>query len=421
MVFHLLHKKSNILSTIHLKVLLFVLLPYQVHLSNSISDINPENPTTMEQFAKNSYAFGADLYKELASDPSENVVFSPMSIQTCLSMVYMAAKGRTFEEIGNVLKYGASGNKQEVAKVFQDILEGTEKEKGLEIANRIYVMQNYKLKQAFNELTTKHFKSGVESLDFAQNTAAAKQINTWVEEKTHDKIKDLIKPDMLDGMTRAVLVNAIYFKGKWLYPFNKDLTYPMPFYVTPTETVNVDMMTIKKHFKYGALSKFDATALEMEYKDSNISMLFILPNQKDGLKALEEKIHEIDLKELDSQMFKQEVEVFLPKFEFEFTRELNDVLSKLGMATAFGDAADFSELLDSPEPLKISKVIHKAFIKVDEEGAEAAAATAAVMVMKCAFFSLEPTKEFRVDHPFYFVLKNKIDHVTLFSGRIQKI
>lgn len=290
-------------------------------------------------------------------------------------MVYMAAGGRTYEEIGNVLKYGAKGNKEEVCKIFQDILEGTEKETGLEIANRIYVMTNYKLKSTFNELTAKHFKSGVESLNFAQSAASAKQINTWVEEKTHDKIKDLISADMLNGDTRAVLVNAIYFKGKWLHPFNKGLTYPMPFWTTPTQSVDVDMMTIKKRFKYGSLDKFDATALEMEYKDSNISMLFILPNKKDGLKALEEKIHEIDLKEVDSQMHQQEVEVFLPKFEFEFTKELNDVLSKLGMATAFSNAADFSGLLDSPEPLKISKVVHKAFIKVDEEGAEAAAAT----------------------------------------------
>lgn len=287
----------------------------------------------------------------------------------------MAAEGRTFEEIGNVLKYGATGNKQEIAKTFQDILEGTEKETGLEIANRIYVMTNYKLKSAFNELTAKHFKSGVESLNFADNVNSAKTINSWVEEKTHDKIKDLISPDLLDGLTRAVLVNAIYFKGKWLYTFDKNLTRPMPFWTTPDTSVDVDMMSIKKRFKYGSLSKFDATALEMEYKDSNISMLFILPNKRDGLKALEEKMHEIDLKEIDSQMHHEEVEVFLPKFEFEFTKELNDVLGKLGMTTAFSNAADFSGLMESPEPLKISKVIHKAFIKVDEEGAEAAAAT----------------------------------------------
>lgn len=287
----------------------------------------------------------------------------------------MAAGGRTFEEIGNVLKYGANGNKEEIAKVFQMIIEGTEKETGLEIANRIYVMQNYKLKTAFNELTAKNFKSGVESLDFAQTAVAAKSINTWVEEKTHDKIKDLIQPDMLSSDTRAVLVNAIYFKGKWLHQFDKNLTHPMPFWTTPSQSVDVDMMTLKKRFKYGKLDKFDATALEMEYQDSNISMLFILPNKKDGLKALEAKMHEIDLRDISSQMHEQEVEVFLPKFEFEFTKELNDVLEKLGMGTAFTNAADFSGLLDSPEQLKISKVIHKAFIKVDEEGAEAAAAT----------------------------------------------
>uniref|UniRef100_A0A336LZU1 CSON006085 protein n=1 Tax=Culicoides sonorensis TaxID=179676 RepID=A0A336LZU1_CULSO len=438
MKFHLLQRKYKFGPKVTVNLFLFILLPCQVHLVNSIKSDNNNNNNiensynqnkeflrefnmAKEQFAKNSNLFGADLYKELATDPKENVVFSPLSIQTCLSMVYMAAEGRTYEEIGNVLKYGPQGNKQEVAKAFQDILDDTEKESGLEIANRIYVMSNYKLKAAFNELTAKHFKSAVESLDFAKRVDSAKAINTWVEEKTHNKIKDLISPDNLDELTRAVLVNAIYFKGKWLYPFDKRMTHPSPFWVTPEQSIDVDMMTIKKRFKYGALEKFDATALEMEYKDSNISMLFILPNKKDGLKEFEEKMHALDLKEIDGLMHHQEVEVFLPKFEFEFTKELNNVLVKLGMSTAFSNAADFSGLLESPEPLKISKVIHKAFIKVDEEGAEAAAATAVLVRLKKSCRMFDERIKFAVDHPFYFAIQQRKDEALfpLFSGSVQ--
>lgn len=290
-------------------------------------------------------------------------------------MVYMAAEGKTAAEIGHVLKYGPNGKKEEIALLIQEIMEGTEKETGLEIANRIYVMNKYKLKEAFNVLTAKHFKSGVEHLDFAKNVESAKTINTWVEEKTKDKIKDLIAPDMLDGDTRAVLVNAIYFKGKWFHPFDPANTAPMPFWLTPEQSVDVPTMYIKKRFEYGVIEELDATALEMSYLDSNISMIIILPNKKDGLKGLQDKMDKIDLQALSQKMYSTEVEVYLPKFEYEFTQELTDILKKLGMPTAFSDQADFSGLLDSKEPLKISTVIHKAFIKVDEEGAEAAAAT----------------------------------------------
>lgn len=364
---------------------------------------------TLEQFAENSYAFGGDLYKELV-DPWGKLVFSPMSIQMCLTMAYMAAGGRTYEEMGKVLKYGANSNKEEVAKIFQKILEDAEKENGLEIANRIYVTDKYKLKPSFNKLTEKCFKSGVESLNFAQSEDAAAKINAWVEKKTHGKIKKPFDPDSFEGETSVVLVNAIYFKGKWLHPFNKTSTTKMTFWSTPTSFVNVDTMIIMEDFKYGSLDKLDATALEMKYKDSNISMLIILPNKKGGLGALEDEIHQIGLKEIDSQMKRDMVQVFLPKFEFEFTEELNDVLSELGMESAFSSSADFSGLLASPEPLKIMKVVHKAYIKVDEEGTEAVAFT--------GMRGGGPPRPFCVDHPFMFMLLLK--DLVLFSGSVRR-
>lgn len=297
-------------------------------------------------------------------------------------MAFLAAGGQTATEMGNVMKYGSNVDKQQLSQQFETFLTSLEKESGLGIANKIYVKTGYSLKEQYNALVAKHFKSAVELLEFANSAVAAKTINSWVEEKTNNRIKDLISPDMLDSLTRAVLVNAIYFKGKWTYPFDPMFTQKLPFWVTPSESVDVDTMNIKKKFRYGKIDNLDATALEMTYKDSNISMLIILPNKKDGLKTLEKQIGNINLTEIDQQMYSTEVEVFLPKFEYEYSIDLNDILAKMGMPTAFSPAeADFSGLLETPEQLYISKVIHKAFIKVDEEGAEAAAATGKMFLL----------------------------------------
>lgn len=306
----------------------------------------------------------------------KNVIYSPFSIQTCLTMAFLAANGQTAKEMETVLKYGSNTDKEKLSQKFEELLTGIENESGLGIANKIYVKTGFSLQQRYSELVEKYFKSKVELLDFANTAVAAKTINQWVEQKTNDRIKDLISPEMLDPSdTRVVLVNAIYFKGKWTYPFDPRFTQKMPFWTTPTDSVDVDMMSIKKKFRYGKLDKFDSTALELTYKDSNISMLIILPNQRDGITALEKRIGEINLTEIDQSLYNTEVELLLPKFEYEYTIDLNDVLKKMGMETAFTVAADFSGLLNSPEELYISKVVHKAFIKVDEEGAEAAAAT----------------------------------------------
>lgn len=291
-------------------------------------------------------------------------------------MAFLAANGQTASEMSSVMKYGAAVDKKQLSQQFDTLLSAIEKESGIGIANKIYVKTGYSLQDEYTALVAKHFKSAVELIQFAESDNAAKTINGWVEEKTNNRIKDLISPDMLDDSTRAVLVNAIYFKGKWTYPFNPKFTQKLPFWITPDQSVDVDTMNIKKKFRYAKLDSLDSTALELTYKDSNISMLIILPNQRNGLQALEKRIGEINLTEIDQQLYSTEVEVFLPKFEYEYEVDLNDILSKMGMPTAFNaNKADFSGLLKSPEPLYISKVIHKAFIKVDEEGAEAAAAT----------------------------------------------
>lgn len=190
-------------------------------------------------------------------------------------------------------------------------------------------MKNYSVKKSFNDVATKSFASEAQSLDFSQGAEAAKTINGWVEDNTNNKIKDLISADSLDSDTRMVLVNAIYFKGFWTYQFNPKDTFKAPFYLNERDTVEVDFMKVKKHFKYGPIENLDATAIELPYKDSDISMLIILPNTKTGLSALEGKLNTIDLADISSNLYSQEVNVEIPKFKIEFDIELNEPLQKV--------------------------------------------------------------------------------------------
>jgi serpin B len=190
-------------------------------------------------------------------------------------------------------------------------------------------MKGYTVKPTFQEVATKSFSSEAQDLDFAQNEQSAATINKWVEDHTNNKIKDLVAADSLDGLTRMVLVNAIYFKGTWVYQFDPKATFKAPFYLNDNDSVDVDFMKIKQHFKYGRFDKLDATALELPYKDSDITMLILLPNKRTGLAELESKLTTIDFGELSSQMFSEEVNVELPKFKIEFDIELTDPLKKV--------------------------------------------------------------------------------------------
>ena len=190
-------------------------------------------------------------------------------------------------------------------------------------------MKNYSVKRSFNDVATKSFASEAQTLDFSQKIESASTINQWVESNTNNKIKDLISSDSLGSDTRMVLVNAIYFKGFWTYQFNPKNTFKAPFYLNDQDTVEVDFMKTKNYFKYGSLPDLDATAIELPYKDSDITMLIILPNTKTGLSALEAKLNTIDLAEVSKKLYSQEVNVEIPKFKIEFNIELKEPLEKV--------------------------------------------------------------------------------------------
>lgn len=196
-------------------------------------------------------------------------------------------------------------------------------------------MKKYSVKKTFKEITLKSFASEATSIDFAKSEEASGIVNGWVEDNTNKKIKDLIKPSDLDASTRMVLINAIYFKGSWTHPFKAHDTFEAPFYFDGTNSVSVDFMRSKKFFKYGELEDLDAKALELSYKNSDVSMLFILPNSRTGLAEMEEKLSKNDLSKISDGIFEDEVNIEIPKFKIEFETTLNDPLIKVCIRHVF--------------------------------------------------------------------------------------
>jgi len=364
------------------------------------------------ELTKSISQFSTDIYTKATEGQTSNVILSPFSIHMAVSLAYMGAAGQTASEMKRGLKL--TGTQAETAEQIRRLIDPIQNSTMLKVANKVYVMQGYRVKKEFDVIAKDKFHSESQSLNFNQAADSANTINTWVESKTNDKIKNLISPDSLSSDTRMVLVNAIYFKGFWQHQFKKDRTAKAPFYTSETDTVDVDMMHVKEYFRYGEFPELDAKGIELPYKDSDMSMFIILPNKRTGLAKLETDLQGIDILGLSTKMYRSEVEVSIPKFKIEFELSLVNTLKKMGMTNMFSSSADFSNLLDSPEPLQISDVVHKAFIDVNEEGSEAAAATGATVMLTCM------PEEFIVDHAFLFFIWNNQNHQISFMGRFME-
>lgn len=257
-------------------------------------------------------------------------MISPFSVANALALLSQGAGGNTFEEIKSELHL--SDEKSTAANQFLEYYNSIEHGAGnsiFSVANRVYVQQGYPLNKHFQEVAIQNFKSGIESINFANAQDAAQMINNFVAEKTKEKITSLIKPDMLSSDSRVVLVNAVYFKGDWKYKFNKQFTHKSDFYTSETESKPVDFMFIEGSYNYGELPDLDASALELKYADSNFSMVFILPNNHAGLSTLETKLKGQDFTRISTGLRSQKVKVNIPKFKVEYEIKLNEVLKNV--------------------------------------------------------------------------------------------
>ncbi|XP_060518991.1 serine protease inhibitor 3/4-like isoform X3 [Cylas formicarius] len=380
----------------------------------SVTTLTMANKQELQSVIQGNSLFTKELYSIL-SKTEGNVFFSPISVHAILSLAFQGAKGATKEAFAKSLNVVDS---DVAATGYKDILAHLNNISDVQLlmANKVYVKQGRNLKQSFKDVTEKHFLAEVEAVDFVQSKEAAEKINSWVEHKTNNKIKDLINPGDLDALTRLILVNAIYFKGMWLNKFNPERTQTEKFYLNENDTVDVQMMFNKDKYLFKEDSKLDAKILEMPYSNQDVSLVIILPNKRDGIAELEQKLFDTDLTKITENMFKVDVIVKLPKFKIEHTIQLNEPLSKAGLDIIFGDQADFSELLEGDEALQVSKVVQKAFIEVNEEGTEAAAATGVKMRMKRAI----SCRDFSADRTFIFMLcvRHKGVQNILFYGRL---
>ncbi|KAL0892299.1 hypothetical protein ABMA27_015467 [Loxostege sticticalis] len=363
--------------------------------------------------------FTAKLFREVArNEAHKSVVMSGFSALSPLAQLGLASVGASHDEI---LQSIGMPDDQATKEAFSLVNRNLRSAKGVElkVANRVYIPNNGELNETFAEMSRDVFSSGVQNVDFAKNVEAAATINAWVEDNTNKRIKDLVSPDSLDESTRAVLVNAIYFKGSWADKFDKALTQDRDFYVTREKTVKVPTMFKNGEFRYYRSEELDAQLLELPYEGGESSFLIVLPNQIDGIELLENQLQDPALlNEAVSKMYNAEVDVYLPKFKIETTIDLKDVLTKIGVTKLFSPKeAKLNYLLKGEgDGLYVSNAIQKAFIEVNEDGAEAAAASAFLVAYTDSVGLPHIPIMFKADHPFIFILKEQKN--TLFTGAV---
>jgi serpin B len=287
----------------------------------------------------------------------------------------------------------------------------SKKQVQLRVANALWPHQAYPLLETFLDLTRRYYKARVTPVDYGHPETARRTINAWVEEKTEQKIKEIIPSGLLNDLTRLVLVNGIYFKADWARQFDPDRTRDKPFWVAPGAQVHVPMMS--QVAELGYCESDDLQLLELPYAGDDLSMVVLLPREVDGLAALETRLTTQNLNRWTRAMEQREVSVTLPRFEIACPFRLGDTLQSMGMIDAFAEA-DFSGI-DGTRMLYLAAVLHKAFVAVNEEGTEAAAATAVVMR---TLSMPEPVPVFRADHPFILIIREKSSGSVLFFGRV---
>ena len=388
----------------------------------NVQSIDPGNPVNIsteiyqKEVIDSANRFAFDLFKPVLSDAkgAENIMISPFSITSALSMTLNGAAGETFEAMKKALRLDGKTLEQindTYLKLMTEMVPVDERVV-LEIANSIWVEKRLNVKQQFITSVQNWYKAEAHSIDVT-NPDAVKIVNDWIAEKTHDKITDML--DYLNPDLAMLLINAVYFNGKWRYQFDKADTKEEPFYVIPTAPKNVPIMHQEENLK--AAKYNNLTIVDIPYGQGNYSMLVVLPDEDvtttDVADALTPSQWNGWMVLLENNTHK--VELSMPRFKYEYKRLLNPDLINLGMGVAFTDRADFSNISD--QGLMISRVLHQSFIETNEEGTEAAAAT----IVEIRFTSAGPeTSVWKVDinRPFLYFIHETSTGTVLFMGRV---
>jgi serine protease inhibitor len=359
----------------------------------------------------NKFAF--DIFKPIVGETkgSENMMISPFSISSALSMVLNGAAGETFEAVRHTLRYDDK-TLEEINQAYLKLLEEmipVDKRVTVEVANSVWAEKRLTIKQSYVDALEHWYLAEARNIDVSDPNAVD-IVNGWIEDKTHDRIQDML--DYLSPDLAMLLINAIYFNGKWRYQFEKDDTHDRPFYVTPESPVEVPMMYQEENFAVTRTG--NSTLVELPYGQGNYSMVVMLPDEGISLAEAAATLNPENWSAWMSyrSMGASKVQLSLPRFEYEYKRELKDDLTAMGMGIAFSGSADFSNITD--QGIFISRVLHQTFIKTDEEGTEAAAAT----VVEFEFTSMPSTTVVNVNRPFLYFIRETTTGTIVFMGQV---
>ncbi|MCE5345611.1 MAG: serpin family protein [Bacteroidales bacterium] len=409
--------KKNILKSA--VVLSFTISLIFLSCSKNPEEILPVDPvpinTTGAQISlinsENSFAF--DIFGNVLENAgeSENVMISPLSISYALSMTLNGANGVTRDSILNALRINGI-TPEEINNSFKDLTEAllsVDKRVLISIANSVWTENDFKVKKSFIDILEDYYNAKSEQFDI-NDASAPDKINAWIEDNTNGLIKNMI--DKLDDNTVMLLINAIYFKGKWKSQFDKSATVEKPFYTPSGSSAEVPMMKQTSDFKYFDGNGF--TLAEFPYGQGNFVMDIILPDARNGISALLPSVTDAGFAGWIGQLSEKKINLSFPRFKYGYKKKLKDILSEMGMGIAFTDDADFTNIAATP-PLLINEVIHQAFIETNEEGTEAAAAT--VVSIGVTSMPAEPLA-LNLDHPFLYIIRETSTNSILFMGRV---
>ena len=360
--------------------------------------------------SENSFAF--DIFKKVLdnSAESDNIIISPLSISSALSMTVNGANGPTRDSMLATLRMNGL-TPEIINNSYKDLtasLLSVDQRVLISVANSVWIENNFVTKKSFADILSQYYNAESKSFSIS-DPMVPKQVNSWIEDKTNGLIKNMV--DQLDPRTVMLLINAIYFKGKWNSQFDKVNTVPGPFYKSDGTTAQTQMM--KQTSEYNIFNGEEFTLAEFAYGQGNFVMDVILPTEKDGLKTITPLITNNNINTWLRQMVKRKTELTFPKFKYGFKKELKDILEAMGMGIAFGDKADFSNISDFATQL--SFVLHQAFIETNEEGTEAAAATVVGIIATSA-----PAGPIvlNIDHPFLYIIRETSTNSILFIGKV---
>jgi len=382
------------------------------------SDLSEKKSFSLQHIAKAGSKLAPKLYsKVIAEKEGSNIIMSALSVECVLAVASLGAKGNTAKEIKK--SFSLPSNDKLLSNGFREVMEvlnADQKESvSVEVSNHVYVSKHARLLDDFEQNANTIQKGIAENVDFSNAAKATKHINDQVKKDTKGKISKLFSEDSIDADTKLVLVNALYFKGKWKAEFNKKMTETNDFYVSSSKKVKTDLMRTQGQFSVVDIPNANARALQLPYKGNRFSMVIILPNERDGIKKLEQDISKMDFsKDIPFEKPHQTFHITLPKFKIETSMVLISALKELGVKDIFDrDRADLSGFTGR-KGLYASMLLQKAFIEVNEEGTEAAAAT--VMVVSSRSLSVPPS--FICDHPFVFFIKDFKTGLISFTGRV---